>query len=66
MTEIDVRPARTLQDVNGPDDPNGAFSRPGDRAKPRIGAAMFGSAALLLLLGGLAAGLSDDEPPRAA
>jgi RND family efflux transporter MFP subunit len=56
MTEIDVRPDRALQDLDLPDDANGPLLRAEDRRKRLSGAAMFGSAALLLLVGGLAVG----------
>ncbi|MGY4310835.1 RND family efflux transporter MFP subunit [Bradyrhizobium sp. JR3.5] len=56
MTEIDVRPDRTLHDLDRPSEANGRFLRTEDRPGRRSGAAVFGSAALVLLVGGLALG----------
>jgi RND family efflux transporter MFP subunit len=56
MTEIDVRPDQTLNDLDRPSDGNGRFLRTEDRPGRRSGAAVFGSAALVLLVGGLALG----------
>src|SRR3954470_13929405 len=56
MTEIDVRPDRPLHDLDLPDDADRPLLRSEGRHKRRSGAVVFGSAALLLLAGGLAAG----------
>jgi hypothetical protein len=56
MTEIDVRPDRKLRDLDLQDNANEPLLRAEDRRKRRSGAARFGSAALLLLAGGLAVG----------
>jgi len=56
MTEIDVRPDRTLHNLDLRDDANEPLLRTEDRRKRRSEAALFGSAALLLLAGGLAVG----------
>ncbi|TYL89500.1 efflux RND transporter periplasmic adaptor subunit [Bradyrhizobium rifense] len=56
MTEIDVRPDRPLHDLDLSDDADRPLLRAEGRHKRRSGAAVFGSAALLLLAGGLAVG----------
>jgi RND family efflux transporter MFP subunit len=56
MTEIDVSPDRPLHDLDLPDDADRPLLRAEGRLKRRFRAAVFGSAALLLLAGGLAVG----------
>lgn len=56
MTEIDVRPDRPLHDLDLPDDADEPLLRVEGRQRRRSGAAVFRSAALLLLAGGLAVG----------
>ncbi|WGD50222.1 efflux RND transporter periplasmic adaptor subunit [Bradyrhizobium sp. CB1650] len=56
MTEIDVRPDQTLHDIDGSGDASGPLLRAKDEPNRRSGAAVFGSAVLLLLVGGLVAG----------
>lgn len=56
MTEIDVRPDRPLHDLDLQDDADEPLLRVEGRQRRRSGAAVFGSAALLLLAGGLAVG----------
>jgi RND family efflux transporter MFP subunit len=56
MTEIDVSPDRPLHDLDLPDDGDRPLVRAEHRPKRPSRAAVFGSAALLLLAGGLAAG----------
>ena len=56
MTEIDVRPDQTLHDLDHPGDASGPLLRVEAKPSRRSGAAVFGSAALLLLVGGLAVG----------
>lgn len=56
MTEIDVRPDQTLHDIDGPGDANVPLLRAKDEPSRRSGAAVFGSAVLLLLVGGLVVG----------
>lgn len=55
MTEIDVRPDQTLHDIDGSGDASGPLLRAKDEPSRRSGAAVFGSA-VLLLVGGLVAG----------
>jgi RND family efflux transporter MFP subunit len=56
MTEIDVRPDQALHDRDRPNDAGGPLLRAEDKPNRRSGAAMFGSAVLLLLAGGLVVG----------
>jgi multidrug efflux pump subunit AcrA (membrane-fusion protein) len=56
MTELDVRPDQTLQDLDRPVDASKPLLRAEDKHNRRSGAAIFGSVALLLLVGGLAVG----------
>ncbi|MEH2487589.1 efflux RND transporter periplasmic adaptor subunit [Bradyrhizobium sp. AZCC 2230] len=56
MTEIDLRPDRPLHDLDLPDDADEPLLRVEGRQRRRSGATVFGSAALLLLAGGLAVG----------
>lgn len=56
MTEIDVRPDQTFHDLDHPGDASGPLVRAEGKPNRRSGAAVFGSAVLLLLVGGLVAG----------
>lgn len=56
MTEIDVQPDRPLHDLDLPDHADEPLLRAEGRQRRRSGAAVFGSAALFLLAGGLAVG----------
>src|SRR3954464_8659894 len=56
MTEIDVSPDCPLHDLDLPDDADRPLLRAEGRLKRRFRAAVFGSAALLLLAGRLAVG----------
>lgn len=56
MTEIDVRPDQALQKLDASGEANGPFLRTKESRNRRSGAAKFGSAALLVLVGALALG----------
>src|SRR6202048_2911359 len=56
MTEIDIRPDQALHDLDRPGDASGPLLRAESKPSRRSGAALFGSAVLLLLVGGLAVG----------
>jgi RND family efflux transporter MFP subunit len=56
MTEIDVRPDQTFHDLDQPGNASGPLLRAEGKPNRRSGAAVFGSAVLLLLVGGLVAG----------
>ena len=56
MTEIDVRPDQTLHRLDRPGDASGPLLRSEGRPNRRSGAPVFGSVALLLLVGGLVVG----------
>lgn len=56
MIEMDVRPDQALQELDASSEANGPFLGSKERRNRRSGAAKFGSAALLVLVGALALG----------